>query len=540
MNRARTTTPSTAGTVEAEAPSDPAGGRSAPVVVQSGAARWALLWVLPYLILGIVWAFTNPPGAAPDEPDHLVKAIAAGRLDIGVPFAGSYGTDLPSLRNASIARTVLIPANVAPDGYGCSRFQPDETAACLPATPVGGAELVERTATVGAYPIFAYLPIGLATHFADTPTSAFQVARLVSLLVSIGLLFLAVWHLTRWLGRGAAVGLAAAVTPMAVFAASSVSISGVEVMSAAAVAAVVVVMTRSPASLAAPETLLVLGVSASALALSRQLGVVALGLLALIALARGGTRILWEQVRQRRRPVIAMLVVVGLSVVAVAVWELRYDHPVLTGPVLSAGAFGTFVDESFSYLHQGVGVFGWLDTPLPGPAIGLWVFVAVTIIGGALLVGRRADRLTIVGSLLVIVVVAYVTYATVFYPIGGSLQGRHLLPIFMIVPILAGLALAEHFQLTGRTDAVLRLSAVVGVTMAVLQLLSLLVNGRRYAVGLAGPIWFVPFAQWAPRFGWWPWFIVATVAVSWLAVMIIRGGRSPVALMTREPADVGG
>ncbi len=539
MNRAHTTTPSAAGTVKAEAPLDPAVGRSARVVGQAGAARWALLWVMPYLILGVVWVFTNPPGAAPDESDHLVKAIAAGRFDIGVPFAGSYGTDLGSVRNNSIARTVLIPANVAPDGYKCTAFQPDVTARCLPAPPATGDELVEWTASVGAYPIFAYVPIGLATRFADTPTGAFHLARLVSLLMSIGLLFLAVWHLTRWLGRGAAVGLAVGLTPMAIFAASAVSTSGVEIMSAAVVAAVVVVVTRSPATLAAPETLLVLGISGSALALSRQLGVVTLGLLGLIALVRGGGRVLWEQVRQRRWPVIAMLVVLGLSVVAVAVWELHYDHPVLTGPVLSAGAFGSFVDESISYLRQGVGVFGWLDTPLPGPAIGLWVFVAITIIGGALLVGRRADRLTIVASLIVILVVAYITYATVFYPIEVGLQGRHLLPIFMIVPMLAGVALAEHLQLTGHAAAARRLAAVVGVTMAVLQLLSLLVNGRRYAVGLDGPIWFVPFAEWSPRFGWWPWFIVATAAVIWLAMMIIRGGRSPVALTTREPENVG-
>jgi len=267
--------------------------------------------------------------------------------------------------------------------------------------------------------------------------------------------------------------------------------------------------------------------------------VVTLGLLGLIALVRGGARILWEQLRQRRRPVIAMLVVVGLSVVAVAVWELRYDHPVLTGPVLSSGALGTFVDASFVYFPEAVGLFGWLDTPLPGPAIGLWLFVAITIIGGALLVGRRADRWTIVGSLFAIVVVAYVTYATVFYPIDGNIQGRHLLPMFMIVPILAGVTLAEHLRLTGRADAAGRLAAVVGVTMAVLQLLSLLVNGRRYAVGLDGPIWFVPSAEWSPRFGWWPWFVVATAAAGWLAVMIIRGGRSPVALTTREPANVG-
>ena len=36
------------------------------------AFRWAVLVVLPYLLLGVIWACTNPPDAAPDEHDHLI------------------------------------------------------------------------------------------------------------------------------------------------------------------------------------------------------------------------------------------------------------------------------------------------------------------------------------------------------------------------------------------------------------------------------------------------------------------------------------
>ncbi len=288
------------------------------------AVRWALLWVAPVLLIGVTWVFTNPPGAAPDEPDHLVKAIAAGRFDIGVPFTGSFGDDPMLLRNASIARTVSIPANLAPDGFLCTAFQPNQTAACLPAASFGSAELVARTTPVGAYPVFGYIPMGWATLAADSPTRAFQLARLTSLLISMGLLFLAVWHLTRWLGRGAAVGVALGATPMALYAAASVSTSGIEIFGAAAVAAVVAVASRVPATLADRRTLAAFTIAACALVLSRQLGVATLTLLASIALARGGARVIWSELRRGRPAMIIALATICLSTAALAVWEVRY------------------------------------------------------------------------------------------------------------------------------------------------------------------------------------------------------------------------
>ena len=510
----------------------PASGTGPARPRHPGAARWAALWVLPYLLFGLVWVFTNPPGAAPDENDQLVKTIAAGRLDIGVPYAGSPADTPGSIRNSSIARTVQIPANLAPDGFTCTAFHPQTPAVCLPTQTTDDGSLVERTASVGSYPVFAYVPMGLATRFADSPTSAFHLARVVSLLMSSALLFLAVLHLTRWLGRGAAVGLALGLTPMTIFAAASVSTSGVEIMAAAAVAAVVVVTSRSPMSLAEPATLVLLTISASALALSRQLGVVTLAFLVIVALCRGAAPVVWDQLRRGRWPMIATLVVVGLSVVAVAIWELRYDHPALTGPVVSAGAFGTFIDQSFGHLISGIGQFGWLDTALPGPAIGLWIAVAAVVIGGAILVGKRPDQLTLIGACAGLVVVDYVTHATVFYPIQASVQGRHLLPFFVLIPILSGVAFTEHLQDGAERKLAKRLAIVVGVVMAALQLVAIVVNSRRYAVGTDGPIWFIPDAQWTPRFGWWPWLTVAALAAIWLASMVIRGGRIPVAALS--------
>ncbi len=497
-----------------------------PAPRHSRAARWAALWVLPYLVLGVVWAFSNPPASAPDEPDHLIKAMAAARLDIGVPFTGSLGDSPQLVRNASIARTVRVPANLAPDGYPCSQFQPDVTAACLPQGGATGDELVERTTAVGAYPVFLYVPMGLATFAADTPARAFQLARLVSVLMSTVLLYLAVWQLARWLGRGAAVGLSLGLTPMAVFATAAVSTSGIEIMAAAAVAAVTVVATRMPAVLAERSTLVVFAVAGCALVLSRQLGIVTFALLALILLARGGWRVVWSELRRGRIAVMVSVAALGVSAAALAAWELAFDHPVNTGPPLSADAWGAFLDISLSVLHSGIGMFGWLDTPLPGPVVAVWVLLLVGMGGAAVLLGRTADRVTILLSFLAVIAVAYVTYASVFYPVGFGVQGRHLIPLFLIVPMLAGIVVAEQGAPVAR-----RLGIGVGVLVPLAQAVSVYVNARRYAVGLDGPVLFLDEAEWAPRFGWMPWFGITAFAAVWMGVMIVRGGRYPVAVL---------
>ncbi|GAB2685736.1 DUF2142 domain-containing protein [Thalassiella azotivora] len=499
-------------------------------------ARVAGLLVLPYLLLGLVWSVTNPPGASPDEADHLVKALAAARLDIGTAYEGEPRDTAAGRRNASISRVVEVPARLAPDGFTCMAFS-TVPPTCLPADDGVEPGLATRVTTVGAYPPFGYAPMGLVASLADTPNRAFLLARLTGLAISTGLLFLGVWHLVRWLGRGAAVGLAVALTPMAVFSAASVSTSGLEIMSAAAVGAVAVVATRHPRSLADGPTLAVLAVSASALVLSRQLGAVTLGMMALVVLLRGGAPVVWEQLRRLRPAFLAAAGTVLAATAVVVTWELRYDHPAETGTALSADAAGTFWEQAYGYVHSGVGKFGWLDTPLPGTAVAVWVVVAVLLCAGAVLLGRRGDRWTVTATVALTAAVAYVTHATVFHPIDASLQGRHVIALFLLAPLLSGVVLVERLVELGDPvrDAVRRLFVLVGVSMAGLQLFALLVNARRYAVGLDGPILFLGDAVWEPRLGWLPWLLLAAVAAVGLAVTTVRSASSPL----RAPAPPG-
>ena len=487
--------------------------------------------VVPYVILGLAWVFSNPPGAAPDEMDHLTKAIAAARLEIGAPVAlDPATTNLGALRNASIARTVRIPAALDPAGYACMAFVPTQTAACQPAaTHASGS--VERVTPVGAYPVFWYIPLGWAANLAGTPSGAFYLARLVSLSFCVVLLWLGCWHLIRWLGRPATLGLAVAVTPMSVFATATVSTSGIEISSAVAVSAVVVVATRFPRSLASTSTLATLAVAGSSLVLSRQLGGVSLVLFAIIALCRGGARVVWEQLRRGRWPTIVCCLVLVLAGVGILIWERRYDHPALTGDLFTQAGFADFLSRLFDYVKSGIGSFGYLDTDLPGLLYAVWIVVAVIVVFGALVVGSRADRWTIGLSFLAVLVVAYAVQATVFTPIGAGLQGRHILPIFSVVPLLAGVVLVDYWTRARRSENIWRLMVGPAVAAGLLQIVAVYVNGRRYGVGTSGPVIFLKAANWAPPLGWLTWLVAAAIGGIWITVNGIGSARGGIHVM---------
>ncbi len=123
---------------------------------------------------------------------------------------------------------------------------------------------------------------------------------------------------------------------------------------------------------------------------------------------------------------------------------------------------------------------------------------------------------------LYVCLVGYVVQGTVFSPIGGGIQGRHLLPAFSLLPILAGVVLHEKVSVAGGRR---RLFGFVAVVVGAVQVFSVMVNGRRYAVGVDGPAVFLAEAHWAPRGGWLLWLLIALAAGVWLAVVIYRSGR---------------
>ena len=489
-----------------------AGGTgSSGILGEPRAWRIATLFVLPYVLLGMAWLGSNPPVGAPDEDAHLVKALGIARLDVGVPFAGPVDLTRPAAaRNDSNTRVVTIASRLSPAGYGCFGFRPEATADCQPPPPVDAGDIQMGT-DVGAYPPFLYLPVGVAASAAASPPQAITLGRGVILVETALLLWLAVWHLVRWLGRRALLGVVLALSPMAVFCTSILNTSGLEIFGALGVAAVVAVFLRRPESLSSSATQAVMLVAGSALILGRQLGLVTMAALVLLMLALGAGPALWTEVRRGSRMMITTVALLAVETLAVVAWELTYDHPALLGPWASRSSLRTFAGRWFQTATDGVGSFGWLDVVMASWTTTLWLVAAAALLLGGLVRGRRSDRLVIVGMFIALGLVAYVTYARVFEPAQSGLQGRHLLPFFAFLPVFAGIVVAEKMNPAtfGRL--------LVGLALVVppLQFYALFLNGKRYAVGLTSePTWFLPAARWSPPLGWLPWLVLGFVACS--------------------------
>jgi hypothetical protein len=506
--------------------SDPAGALGQPA---RGLAVWrsALLFVLPFLLLGAAWMISNPPGAAPDEPDHLIKAIGLSHFDFGYKYDGpSQYPGLVGDRNASLSRVIKIPAELNPDGFTCYAFEPAKTASCLP-TSFAKSGTVDAIDPIGSYPPFLYFPIGWAAAAMHTPPDAFYAGRAVVLLLSSLLLLVGAWQLVRWLGRWALVGAYVGFSPMAVFCTSIVSTSGFEICGAFGVAAVVISVSRNPAALRDWHTHLVLGISGTALILSRQLGIVTFVLLMLVAFCYFGWRPLWHLVRRPSLSLVLASVVLIVSGIALLISERQLDHPSHTGTIRSAfhlGPIRAFRDNTFEYLRMGIGLFGWLDARMPGWSTSLWIMLLVSLMGAALLFGETRDRWAIVVVTVVVVFVAFITYATVFYTVAAGLQGRHLIPMFLFVPMLAGIVVIEKLAAFGSKGAVRRLLVTLAVCVPLVQWTSLYWNGHRYAVGSAGRTLFISYAQWTPPGGWELWLAVGLVGALAMGASIFMSG----------------
>lgn len=504
----------------AEAPT----GALAGIVRRQRPVLHAVLFAAAYLLLGLAWLGSNPPGAAPDEQDHLTKALGMARLDIGVEYTGPPLANNPvGIRNASISRVVEIPAQLNPEGFNCTAHEPRMTAACLPTAVPPGGDSVDRITPVGAYPPFVYILPGLAADGADSPGQAFLAARFVFLLLAVPFLFLGAWHVLRWLGAPSLLGAFVGFTPMAVFASAMVSTSGLEIATAFTVAAVAVVAIRRPESLTAPATYAILAISAATLAFSRQMGALTVCLLIAVIAVRTGWARGWRVLRARRGGLIISLGVVLAAGVTVAGWEIRYDHPSDTGSPTDTKAVGSFLQPKLmAIVRSAVGNFGWLDTLMPEAALAVWLCALVFICGAGLLLADRADRWTLLAVMVACLITAYVIFAIVFYPIQANLQGRHMLPMLILVPLLAGIIIVEKLTEAGWRDRLHPLFIVLGILVATLHGIALYFNARRYAVGIDGPIWFFGASEWRPQWGWWPWILLGLAGCALLVTVTFR------------------
>ncbi len=512
-----------------------AGSRSQPRVALLDAGvrgRWLradrLPWLLiaAYALLSVAWVFGNPPGAAPDEPAHYVKALAAGQWKwVGRKVAPLPAWQPPPPYDAPEAQTnpeqlrwlnqttrvFEIPAALSPGSFACNAFRPELTAACLRDPSQASAE-----SSVADYPPFLYVVPGAVMRAAPDASKALLLGRLVNAALALMFVGAAIWVL--WCRQAPALsllGVLVSVSPMVVFLTSGLSASGLEIASGLCLFACVIRLARSWG--ASRFVWMALAGSGGVLMMSRQLGPLWVALGVLFAIATLGWRSAWARVREGGRASRLALAGIATALVLNFSWELAVRAPSPTQPDHIphelVGSLGELRWLLPSLLRQGIGVFGWLDTTMPAGAYLAWGVILLMVLGTAYRMGSQRNRWTLTVMILSGIALVLALSALLMRPIGFRPQARQLLPVATALPLFAG----ELILLHRRRFASLRprnLVFYVAILAGAVQGLAWYTNARRHAVGAPGPWLFLGHEQWSPPLGWRIWLLAVMVATT--------------------------
>ena len=358
---------------------------------------------------------------------------------------------------------------------------------------------------VGNYQPVGYLAPAALIRLGSGPLQADRWGRLGSVAICLALLALAAALLFDG-GVLSLLGLALAATPMVLFCAASLNPSGLEICSGVAFAAAMLRLARGPAR---GRVWAGAAVAGALLALSRSPGPLWVLIDVLAAVALAGPRGAWRTFRAGGGAAVAALATVAAAIVGNRLWEDAYGSSIpinLTEIWRSLpGALGHFP----TLIYEQFGDFGALDARMPALAYVLAGVVIGGAVTAALVLGRRRQSGVLIAVLAASVVIPVLfddafTEGTVRF----ALQGRHVLPFTVLVPLLAGEILMGAAR---RADAARWRRVLIAAfgSIALLQFVALYWNGRRQSVGAHGPLWFMPVAQWHPPLGWWPWLALA-------------------------------
>jgi len=466
---------------------------------------------LGYALLIGAWAFASPIGSAPDEPAHIVRAAAAGAGQFeGRPAA-------PYQRSAGLSPTQAdflnrqtqefsIPVRLVPPPL-CFAFRPEQSAACVgsPSAP-GGSYFVAALSYATTAPPLVYVLAGVAMGLPQGSILPAYLGRLALGLVCALLLAAAASAVS---GRGSlwpGVGLALAVTPMVVFLASSLTPAGVAVCAAICLMAAVVALWTGPPTFG---LLSVVVLSGLALVLARPSGLAVVAAVSLAALPLVQGRLLL-----RPAVLLGLLVVAGGVAVEVG-WVLGHQPPLPLGGLPVTDALPVVAGQWPALVEQLVGVLGWGDVALPAEIPAIWSVLVGLLIGAALVIGSLWERLAVLLAAGSAVVLAAGVYAVILSPVGWELQGRHVLAVAALLPVLGGFVLYRAGAPT-RPDVFL-----VGLAVAAMQFGAFWENARRYAVGLHGRLDFLSAAEWTPPGGWLVWIVLAAGGCLLVALSLV-------------------
>ena len=479
-------------------------------------AAWALL--------ALAWAISNPPFAAPDEAAHYLRAlgISEGRLIGSDPKVVPVQASPQQQAYANMTtRDVQIPGKLSPQDPGCYVLMPAVPATCVDVEkPYPGQ--VTFPSYVGDYQPLPYLLPAALTRVAGGASAADRWGRIASLIPALAMLALALTLL--WDARAGGVsllGVVVAVTPMVLFCAASLTGSGLEITAGIAFAAALLRVWRDDGA-PRPWVWAGLAVAGALLALSRSAAPAWVVIDLVLFLGLFGLRRSWTTIRRVRGAQVAAGVI-AVALVLNRVWEHLYG-PDATFSLVNA-RFGLRVgwDQLHGGLEQLVIGYAYLEFRPPTLLVLGWLAILVAVVVAGLAVGARRERIVLALAAVVAPFVPLALFVVFIRHTGYGLQGRHVLPLLVALPLLAGEIVRTHRE---RLVPWARRALVVGVPVVAGagQLVAWWYNARRSATGVAHDLWFLGDAQWDPPLGWWWWAAVVLAGAALLAVALLLAG----------------
>ena len=497
-----------------------------------GLSPRGVFWIAfsAFFILTTAWSLYNPLTASPDEQSHIKKAAATayGQIfneeilvdrvvevpeiyrDISYLICNAFDRDMP----ISECETPLIDTQESPNGWvttdtPAARYNP------LYYALVSWPALFSHS-RVGIY-LMRILSGALASFFLALGFRSLSQAKLPGLSFTLA---------------------AAGLTPMVFFLAGSVNPQALELSSAFALWSQVFLVIRRTSPSELGRRMWLLAFIASVFANTRGLTpfFMTLGLFGAIALQPWKQT--WVVIKDRRSW--GPIFVTFLATLAASIWILK------TGNLTSVDGPETFVTPRFlamytlrhtdEYIVHAVGTFGWMHAPMP-----LWAFMLFTtaFIVALLLIwmlARRRERLVIFSSgILFCLIVPIILHASQARSLGIMWQGRYILPLIILIPVMASYVLADCDSFPEVPSA--RAIGAWAFVFWLVQADSIVFNLHRQLTGVAGT-WKLYISPWQPPLPLWTVPFVLGAAGALIFFLFTRGGvpsHQAAAMFEEEP-----
>jgi hypothetical protein len=414
----------------------------------------ASLVALGLLLMQLAWILAVPPFQAADEFDHAYRAAAVARGEWRMAEKG------PETGHGNI---VTAPIDIVEAARPvCESYDYTGPVNCQGADRVGDGLILVQSGAATYNPLFYWL-IGTPAR-AFSGADALYAMRVAGALLSTLLIFLAAaCALAGSRSVWPTLGLAVALTPVAVFSTAMAAPNGIEIVAAVAVwcGLLRIVQDRDHVPLAT-VTVVAGGV---VLAVVRLMGPIwlALVVLACVALARREAYAdLWNR---HRRLMFGAVAVVAAALLFSAWWILSAGQGsvVTGGPEAASNAdpVGNSLERMPLWVLQSIAAFPTKSdsAPLIVYAFGFIAFAQLMVLAWRYLSPRARMSIAAVAVLAIAVglLVSIATYAKV----GDFWQGRYGLPLAAGMPLIAG------FGIDGLRDLV-RLERPVALSASVL------------------------------------------------------------------------